>query len=124
VRDSVKTYLTLATGLTMVTRDRAVNAARSLVSQGEATASQVSSLAEELLSTSKNNREALVGVIRYEIDRGLGRVGLANTDEVAALRARIRTLEATVRKLESRLDDLPAPRRKAAGSPTAAGSIG
>jgi polyhydroxyalkanoate synthesis regulator phasin len=103
VRDSVKNYLTLATGLTAVTRARALGAAKSLATQGEATAGQVQSLAEDLLSTSRSNREALVGLVRYEIDRALGRVGLASTDDVAALRARVRSLEATVHALEAQV---------------------
>jgi polyhydroxyalkanoate synthesis regulator phasin len=103
VRDSVKNYLTLATGLTAVTRARALGAAKSLVSQGEATAGQVQSLAEDLFSTSRSNREALVGLVRYEIDRALGRVGLASSDDLAALRARVRSLEATVHALEAQV---------------------
>ena len=49
MRGALKAYLSLATGLTEVTRLRAVAAARALVSSGEATAEQVSSLAEDLL---------------------------------------------------------------------------
>jgi polyhydroxyalkanoate synthesis regulator phasin len=100
VRDSVRTYLALATGVTLLTRDRALTLTRQVVNQGEATAGQVQALAEELLETSRNNREALIGLIRYEIDRAIGRFGFASADEVAALRARVRTLEAGLRALE------------------------
>lgn len=100
MRDSVRTYLSLATGVTMLTRDRALTLTRQLVNQGEATAGQVQAIAEELLETSRNNREALIGLIRYEVDRAIGRFGFASADEVAALRARVRTLEAALRALE------------------------
>lgn len=119
-RDSVKTYLALATGVSSLTRDRALGLARSVVTQGESTAGQVQALAEELVSSSRSNREALIGLIRYEVDRALGRLGLASADEVAALRARVRTLEANLRAVEAALGKprTAAPTNKAAASGT------
>jgi polyhydroxyalkanoate synthesis regulator phasin len=93
VLEALKNYLTLASGATSLTRQRAVDAARQLVAQGEATAGQVQTLATDLLATSRSNREALVNLVRGEVDRTLGRLGLATAEEVAALRARLRTLE-------------------------------
>lgn len=103
MRDALKNYLTLATGVTAVTGQRALDAARQLVNQGEATAGQMQSLASDLVATSRGNREALISLIRYEIDRALGRVGLATADEVAALRVQVHSLEVTLRALEARL---------------------
>jgi polyhydroxyalkanoate synthesis regulator phasin len=99
VRDALKSYLTLAGGLTEVTRQRAVAAARALAAQGEATAEQVTTLAEDLLQQSKSNREAVSALVKYEVERTLGRVGLASNDEVAELHRRVRSLEAQLRKL-------------------------
>jgi polyhydroxyalkanoate synthesis regulator phasin len=99
VRDALKGYLALAGGLTEVTRQKAVGAARALVSQGEATAEQVSTLAEDLLAQSKSNRDAVTALVKYEVDRTLGRFGLAANDEVAELTKRVRSLEAQVREL-------------------------
>ena len=93
MRDALKSYLALAGGLTDVTRQRAVNAAKALVSQGEATAEQVSTLAEDLLAQSKSNREAVTALVKY------GRLGLAANDEVTELTKRVRALEAQVREL-------------------------
>jgi polyhydroxyalkanoate synthesis regulator phasin len=59
VRDALKSYLALAGGLTDVTRQRATAAAKALVAQGEATAEQVTTLADDLLKQSKSNREAV-----------------------------------------------------------------
>jgi len=106
VRDSVRNYLMLASGATATTRDRALSAARVLVSQSETTAGQVHSLAGGVVSQSKSNREAIIALVRYEVDRALGRVGLASSDEVAALRARVRTLEAHLRAAEARIATL------------------
>jgi len=94
VRDALKSYLALAGGVTEVTRQRALEAAKALVSQGEAAAEQVTSLAEDLLSQTRQNREAVVALVGFEVDRALGRVGLATVDEVTELTARVRQLEA------------------------------
>ena len=100
MRDALKSYLALASGLTDVSRQRAVAAAKALVSQGEATAEQVTTLAEDLLAQSRSNREAVSALIKYELDRTLGRVGLASNDEVGELSKRIRELEAQIRTLQ------------------------
>jgi polyhydroxyalkanoate synthesis regulator phasin len=100
MRDALKSYLALASGLTDVSRQRAVAAAKALVSQGEATAEQVTTLAEDLLAQSRSNREAVSALVRYELDRTLGRVGLASNDEVGELSKRIRELEAQIRTLQ------------------------
>jgi polyhydroxyalkanoate synthesis regulator phasin len=94
VRDALKSYLALASGVTELTKTRAVTAAKQLVAQGEATAGQVQELAEDLLTQSKQNREAVVALVRFEVDKALGRVGLATTEEVDALKAKVRSLEA------------------------------
>jgi polyhydroxyalkanoate synthesis regulator phasin len=97
VRDALTRYLELATGFSDLTRQRATAAAKALVAQGEATAEQVSALAEDLLQQSRANREAVTALVKYEVDRTLGRVGLATSDEVGELSKRVRSLEAQLR---------------------------
>jgi polyhydroxyalkanoate synthesis regulator phasin len=101
MRDALRGYLTLATGLTEVTRERATAAARTLASQGEATAEQVQSIALDLVATSQSNRAALTALVRYEVDRTLSRFGLATAEEIAAMAARLQTVEAELRELRS-----------------------
>jgi polyhydroxyalkanoate synthesis regulator phasin len=100
--DAVKNYLALASGMSDVTRQRALAAAKALVSSGEATAEQVSTLADDLLTTSRNNRDTVLALIRYEIDRALVRVGLATSEEIAALAQRVTDLEAEVAAVQKR----------------------
>ena len=101
----MKNYLTLAGGLAMLTRDRAVDVVRRVAAHGgNAATGSVHWVAEDLVSTTRGNREALIGLIRYEVDRALGRMGLASADEVAALRARVRTLEAHMRATQHEAD--------------------
>lgn len=97
VRDAVRNYLGLAAGIGTLTQQRAIAAARALVSSGEATAEQVSTLADDLLATSKANREAVAGLVRVEVERALGRLGLATAEDVRALTARLAAVEGTAR---------------------------
>ncbi len=104
--DDVRGYLQLATGLTEVTANKAKEVAMSLVGQGFTLSTkapdvvgQVQELADDLVSTSKNNREMLVSMIRSEVDRAVGRMGFVREDELAALRRH-------VQRLEQQLDEL------------------
>ena len=101
MRDALKSYLALATGVTDLTRHTALAAARALVSQGEATAEQVTGLAEDLLAQTRQNREAVVALVSYEVDRALARVGLASADEVVELTQRVRELEGQLQSAAS-----------------------
>ena len=97
VRDALKSYLALAGGITELTRQRALSAAKALAHQGEATAEQVGGLAEDLLAQTRQNREAVVALVSFEVDRALARVGLATSEEVVQLTDRVRDLEKQLR---------------------------
>ena len=97
MNDALKGYLSLATGLTEVTRQRATAAAKALVAQGEAAAGSVTAIADDLVAQSKSNREAVTALVKFEVDKALGRVGLATAEEVKELTARIRQLEKELR---------------------------
>lgn len=106
--DSLRAYLALASGLAEVTLEKARQAARDFLAEGvdlnsaAATAEQaarglqdqVSTMAEDLLEQGKANREALIGVVRSEVDKAVGRLGFVREEELAALRAHVMRLEA------------------------------
>ena len=119
MRDALRGYLAMANGLTEVPRRRAAEAAKALLAQGEATAEQVGQLTDELLATSRSNREALSNLVRYEIDRTLSQMGLVTADKHRALAARVATLEAQARA-GSRGDGGAEPARKAPAKKVAA----
>jgi polyhydroxyalkanoate synthesis regulator phasin len=98
MQDAWRAYLELAMGLTEAPRKKAQDAVRRVVDQGGATAAQLQALAEELVATGMANREALTKLIRFEVDRALGAVGLATADEVAELARRVRELERQLRE--------------------------
>jgi polyhydroxyalkanoate synthesis regulator phasin len=102
--EGLRGYVQLATGLTEVTASKAKDAAMSLVQQGLSAPGKtpdvvgsVQDIADDLVTTSKQNRELLVGLIRTEVDRAVGRMGFVREDELAALRTRLEHLEAQVR---------------------------
>jgi polyhydroxyalkanoate synthesis regulator phasin len=99
VMDALRGYLQLAGGMTEMSRQRATAMAKAMLASPEATRDQVSSLANDLLETSKANREAVSALVKYEVDRGLGRLGFATAEELAQLSGRVRSLESEVREL-------------------------
>ena len=98
MRDALKNYLTLASGLTEVGRQRAIAASKALVAQGEATAEQVSGLADDLIQTSKTNRDMISTMVRTEVERAMAALGVATADSVEFLTKRLQTLEAALRE--------------------------
>jgi polyhydroxyalkanoate synthesis regulator phasin len=115
VNDALKGYLALASGLTEVTKAKATAAAKAVVAQGGNAAGTVTGLADDLLAQSRSNREALTALVKFEVDKALGRVGLASADEVSELTARIRSLEGQLREAKAAVK-APAPASKPAGA--------
>ena len=119
--DDLRSYLQMASGLTEATTAKAKEVVANLLSQGMSLSAkampapemmgQVQELADDLVSTSRNNREMLVGMIRAEVDRAVGRMGFVREDELAALRRH-------VQRLEKQLSDLEAATATAAAAPS------
>lgn len=64
-------------------------------------ATQVSALAEDLISTSRRNRESLAVLVRHEVEQAVRRLGVASNADVDELTRRVRDLERTVRELKA-----------------------
>ncbi|MEV5823276.1 hypothetical protein AB0L22_29385 [Micromonospora haikouensis] len=123
MQDAWRAYLGLAMGLTEAPRKKAQDVVRRVVGSGEATATQLQALAEELVSTGAANREALTKLVRFEVDRALGAVGLATADEVAELTRRVHELERQLREARTgpaeAAPQAPAPQTSAPQPPAA-----
>ncbi len=96
-QEAWRAYMELAIGATDATRKKATKAVKRLVGKSAVSAEQLQRMAEDLVRTSAANREAMTKLVRYELDRALGAVGLATAEEVAALTARVRELESQLR---------------------------
>lgn len=101
MQDAWRSYLALAMGLTEAPRKKARETARRLVGAGGATAVQLQTLAEEVVSTGAANRGALTKLVRFEVERALGAVGLATADEVSGLTRRVHELERQLREVRT-----------------------
>ena len=109
--NDLRTYLQLATGVTEATAAKAKDVVSGLVAQGlnltskvqpvQDVADQVQELADELVETSRTNRELLIGMIRSEGDKAVGRMGFVRDDELAAVRRNVQRLESEIADLRS-----------------------
>jgi polyhydroxyalkanoate synthesis regulator phasin len=108
VLDGLRGYLQLANGLTDVTRERARLAAKNLLAQGEASMGavmpdNVRAVTDDLIATSKANRDLLLNLVRSEVERSVSRLGLVSAVELESAIRRARRLEERVMTLESEL---------------------
>src|SRR5262245_26316155 len=115
-KDAWRAYVELALGLTDTSRKKAMKIVQQVAGKGGATADQL----QDLVNQGMANREAMTRMVRIELDRALGRVGLATIEEVEELNRRVRDLE---RELEAARGAAPAnavqpPTSAAAGPPT------
>ena len=115
MQDALRTYLELAMGLTEVPRKKVRKAVKEAVGKGNATADQVRTMTADLVATNSANREALSKLVKFEVDRALGVVGLATAEEVAQLTTRVRDLERALREAEMRAATTPSPASTTAG---------
>lgn len=120
MRDVVRSYLQIASGLTEMTRQRVTEVAKALVErsgldldqvpdQAQALPQYVQQVAEELYETGKANRDLLVGVVRGEVDKALSRSKPWTKDLIRA-EEEITRLKGRVTDLEHRLARASTPR--------------
>jgi hypothetical protein len=99
VMDALRGYVQLANGLTEVTKQRAEAAAKALLQQTGADkltsglTTKVNDLADEIVATSKSNRQLLQAIVTNEVEGAVARLGFVRSEEVAALTRRVQTLE-------------------------------
>jgi polyhydroxyalkanoate synthesis regulator phasin len=111
VLDGLRAYVQLAGGLSDVTRQRALSVARALLEQSSDMGAavrgpvkdQAAGLAEDLMATSKANRELILSLVSGEVERVSARLGFVSTDELRAVTQRADRLERRVRELELEL---------------------
>jgi hypothetical protein len=95
VMDALRGYVQLANGLTEVTRQKAQSAAKALLQQtgADSLTTRVGDLADEIVATSKSNRQLLQAIVANEVEGAVARLGFVRTEEVAALTRRVKALE-------------------------------
>ncbi|TCC02433.1 phasin family protein [Kribbella soli] len=125
VMDALRGYVQLANGLTEVTKQKAQAAAKALLQQtgADALTTRASDLADEIVATSKSNRQLLQAIVSNEVEGAVARLGFVRSEEVAALTRRVKTLETELAEAQAAapapvvdavVEEAPAPAKKAA----------
>ncbi len=127
--ESVRPYVQLASGLSDLTRARAMEAAQGLltlpaagIATGTKMASQAVDLADEVLAVAMANRLSLTALVRSEVEVAISALGLVpvqKLEEVQAEAARLRAENAQLRSASSRAAAPKAAAKKAAPRSTA-----
>jgi polyhydroxyalkanoate synthesis regulator phasin len=121
MQEALRTYFELAMGLTEASRKTVRKVVKDAVGKSNATADQAKALTTDLLAMNSANREALAKLVRFEVDRALGLVGLATAEEVNDLTVRVRQLERALRDVSPEAGaQRPAAARKAPAGKNAA----
>ena len=117
--DDLRSYLQMASGLTEATTAKAKDVVTGLLSSGLSLTTkampapemmgQVQELADDLVATSKNNRDTLTAMIRAEVDKAVGRMGFVREDELAALRRHVQRLERQIADIQGDLEQVRVP---------------
>ncbi|MDA8183988.1 MAG: hypothetical protein M0035_06140 [Actinomycetota bacterium] len=81
--DGLRRYLQAGMALTQITRARADEVVRELVRTGELERVRAQEWVDDLVSKSRERSETLVSLVRGEVSRQLGELGLGRVDEVA-----------------------------------------
>ncbi|GAA2498928.1 hypothetical protein GCM10010406_39340 [Streptomyces thermolineatus] len=133
MRDALRTCLQIAGGLTEVTRQRAASAARELLDQAGIDLDEVQrkvagrippevqTLADELVTAGRTNRDLLVGLIREEVDKAMQRAGRIG-DELVRVGVLVEMLERRIRNLEGGGEPGPAAPEAPAGAGAGGGT--
>jgi polyhydroxyalkanoate synthesis regulator phasin len=81
--DGLRRYVEAATALTQITRSRAEELVRELIKAGELERHRAQDWVEDLVKTSRDRSEALVGTVRGEVRQQLKDLGFTNMDDLA-----------------------------------------
>ena len=116
VLDAFKSYLFMASGIAEAGLAKAREVAEDVMNNGlssgvkapEQFAEQFQLIAEDLIDQSRTNRELVVGLVRTEVERAVGRIGFVREEELAAVRAHVDRLEVQLRDAAAKVGDIPA----------------
>jgi polyhydroxyalkanoate synthesis regulator phasin len=100
--DLLRRYMDAGVAFTQLTRQRAESIVRDLVRSGEVSRDQATARVEELLERSRQNTDAVLSIVRKEIDDRISQLNLMNRDEVTNLLNRFGISSSSVRKAAAR----------------------
>jgi polyhydroxyalkanoate synthesis regulator phasin len=118
VLDALRGYVQLASGMTEVSRKKAEKAAKALLKQtgADTLTTKVSDLADEIVATSKSNRQLLQAIVANEVEGAVARLGFVRSEEVAALTRRVKALETELAEAHAAASERAAVEKSAPGA--------
>ena len=93
MRDELRRAALVTSGVFDLTRQRAEQVVKDLVSSGYVRSEQTSEAVKELLNRSTENRKDIVGFIRSELKNQIEKLGVATKRDVERLERRVARLE-------------------------------
>jgi polyhydroxyalkanoate synthesis regulator phasin len=96
--DEVRRLALFGSGVAELTRHQAEQIVKDLVKAGDVRRQQASSAARDLYDRSRENRKAMTGIIRSEIQNQVQNLGLASKRDLERLERRIARLESDRKK--------------------------
>lgn len=112
-----KRFLETGMQFTEMRRSQARQIASDLVEQGQLARDQVSATVDELVAMSKRRTDELRVMVRHEVQRQLGALGLATKDDLARLERKVNA--ATKKPTATKKTATKAAKTTAAKKPTA-----
>jgi polyhydroxyalkanoate synthesis regulator phasin len=100
--DEVRRLALFGSGVAELTRHQAEQIVKDLVKAGDVRRQQASTAARELYDRSRENRKAMTGIIRSEIQNQVQNLGLASKRDLERLERRIARLESDRKKTTSK----------------------
>lgn len=109
--DTVRGYVAVAAGLAEAGARAAWESVTSRPDDDDGTVSaaglprQVQDTVDGVLASSRQNSELLVGLVRTEVERAVGRLGFVREEELAAVRRHVQRLETQLARITGRAPD-------------------
>ncbi|MGH2787952.1 MAG: phasin family protein [Actinomycetota bacterium] len=91
--DDLRRWALFGSGVAELTKSRAEQIVKELVSAGDVRRKQASGLVKELLEASRDNRKELIRLLRSEVQTQIEAVGLATKRDMERLDRRVKRLE-------------------------------
>jgi len=93
VRDEIRRLALVTSGIVELTRNRAENIVRDLISSGDLSGGQAGQAVKELMERSRQNRREILNLVRSEIRGQIEALGLASKRDIERLERRVARLE-------------------------------
>ena len=93
MRDEIRRMALVTSGIVELTRNRAENIVRDLISSGDVSGGQAGQVVKELMERSRQNRREIMKLVRSEIRGQIEALGVATKRDIERLERRVARLE-------------------------------